>query len=200
LPYGADPVVRALFQFRHMTSKLNNIFLVGPMGAGKTTIGRLLAEELHKEFHDTDQVIEERAGANISWIFDVEGEDGFRQRERNVIQELCGHDNIVMATGGGAVLAEQNRKNLRKGGVVVYLMATIGQQVERTRRDSKRPLLQGVEDPRSKLVSLMEMREPLYKEVADYMVMTSRRSPKAVCNEILQMLRDSERVGEAWNR
>ena len=81
----------------------------------------------------------------------------------------------------------------------MYLMATIGQQVERTRRDSKRPLLQGVDDPRSKLLSLMEMREPLYKEVADYMVMTSRRSPKAVCNEILQMLRDSERVGEAWN-
>lgn len=192
-------MVHALYQFPYMTSKLNNIFLVGPMGAGKTTIGRLLAEELHKEFHDTDQVIEERAGANISWIFDVEGEEGFRQRERNVIQELCGLDNVVVATGGGAVLAEQNRKNLRKGGVVVYLMATIGQQVERTRRDSKRPLLQGVDDPRSKLLSLMEMREPLYKEVADYMVMTSRRSPKAVCNEILQMLRDSERVGEAWN-
>ncbi|HTR01083.1 MAG TPA: shikimate kinase AroK [Candidatus Acidoferrum sp.] len=182
-----------------MTSKLNNIFLVGPMGAGKTTIGRLLAEELHKEFHDSDQVIEERAGANISWIFDVEGEDGFRQRERNVIQELCAMDNVVLATGGGAVLSEQNRKNLRKGGVVVYLMATIGQQVERTRRDSKRPLLHGVDDPRAKLVSLMELREPLYKEVADYMVMTSRRSPKAVCNEILQMLRDSERVGESWN-
>ena len=108
-----------------MASKLNNIFLVGPMGAGKTTIGRLLAEELHKEFFDSDQVIEERAGANISWIFDVEGESGFRVRERNVIQELCGYENIVLATGGGAVLAEQNRKNLRKGGVVVYLMATV---------------------------------------------------------------------------
>lgn len=183
-----------------MASKLNNIFLVGPMGAGKTTIGRLLAEELHKEFFDSDQIIEERAGANISWIFDVEGEEGFRVRERNVIQELCGYENIVLATGGGAVLAEQNRKNLRKGGVVVYLMATIGQQVERTRRDQKRPLLQNVDDPRARLVSLMESREPLYREVADHMVMTSRRSPKAVCNEILQMLRESENVGANWNR
>jgi shikimate kinase len=182
-----------------MTSKLNNIFLIGPMGAGKTTIGRLLAEELHKEFHDSDQLIEERAGADISWIFDVEGEDGFRQRERNVIEELCGLDNIVLATGGGAILAEQNRKNLRRGGVVVYLMATINQQVERTRRDQKRPLLKNVDDPRSKLLSLMEYRDPLYREIADHMVMTSRRSPKAVCNEILQMLKQSESVGGEWN-
>lgn len=183
-----------------MTKSLNNIFLVGPMGAGKTTIGRLLAEELHKDFYDSDQIIEERAGANISWIFDVEGEEGFRQRERNVIQELCGLDNIVLATGGGAVLSEQNRKNLRKGGVVVYLMATIGQQVERTRRDQKRPLLQNVEDPKARLVSLMEAREPLYREVADHMVMTSRRSPRAVSNEILQMLKQSENVGATWSR
>lgn len=182
-----------------MASKLNNIFLVGPMGAGKTTIGRLLADELHKVFYDSDQIIEERAGANISWIFDVEGEEGFRVRERNVIQELCGMENIVLATGGGAVLAEQNRKNLRKGGVVVYLMATINQQVERTRRDQKRPLLQNVDDPRAKLQSLMESRDPLYREIADHMVMTSRRSPKAVCNEILQMLRDSDKVGSAWS-
>jgi shikimate kinase len=106
----------------------------------------------------------------------------------------------VLATGGGAVMAEQNRKNLRKGGVVVYLMATIGQQVERTRRDQKRPLLQDVDDPRAKLLSLMESREPQYREVADYMVMTSRRSPKAVCNEILQMLKQSESVGANWSR
>lgn len=108
------------------------------MGAGKTTIGRLLADDLRKEFYDSDQVIEERAGADISWIFDVEGEEGFRARERNVIQELCERDNVVVATGGGAILAEQNRKNLRRGGIVVYLMATIAQQVERTRRDQDR--------------------------------------------------------------
>ena len=125
-----------------MQKPLNNIYLIGPMGAGKTTIGRLLAEELNKQFLDSDLVIEERAGADISWIFDVEGEAGFRVREKNVIKELTTLDNIVLATGGGAILAEENRKHLRRGGTVIYLMATITQQVERTRRDQKRPLLQ----------------------------------------------------------
>lgn len=171
-----------------MQKSLNNIFLVGPMGAGKTTIGRLLAEELHKEFYDSDQVIEDRAGADIAWIFDVEGEEGFRDRERKVIEELSMLDNIVLATGGGAILAEQNRKHLRKGGTVVYLMATISQQVERTRRDQKRPLLRNAADPRAKLTELMDMRDPLYREIADHVVMTSRRSPRSVSTEILQMI------------
>jgi shikimate kinase len=175
-----------------MQKSLNNIFLVGPMGAGKTTIGRLLAEDLRKEFYDSDQVIEERAGANISWIFDVEGEDGFRARERNVIKELCALDNVVVATGGGAILAEQNRKHLRKGGIVVYLMATITQQVERTRRDQKRPLLRNAADPRAKLSELMEIRDPLYREIADHVVMTSRRSPRAVSTEIIEMIKHAQ--------
>jgi shikimate kinase len=183
-----------------MNTKLNNVFLVGPMGAGKTTIGRLLAEQLGKTFYDSDQVIEERAGANIPWIFDVEGEAGFRQRECAVIEELCALDNIVLATGGGAVLSEQNRKELRRGGVVVYLMATLNQQVERTRRDQKRPLLRNVADPRAKLQQLMDQREPLYREVADHMIMTSRRSPKSVCGEILQMLRESQPGETVWSR
>jgi shikimate kinase len=137
-------------------------------------------------------VIEERAGADISWIFDVEGEEGFRVRERNVIEELCVLDNVVVATGGGAILAEQNRKHLRKGGIVVYLMATISQQVERTRRDQKRPLLRNVADPRSKLSELMELRDPLYREIADHVVMTSRRSPRAVSTEIIEMIKRAE--------
>lgn len=170
---------------------LNNIFLVGPMGAGKTTIGRLLADELHKDFQDSDQVIEQRAGADISWIFDVEGEEGFRTRERRVIKELCALDNIVLATGGGAIVAEQNRKHLRKGGTVVYLMATIAQQVERTRRDQKRPLLRNAADPRARLTELLEIRDPLYREIADHVIMTSRRSPRAVANEIIQMITDA---------
>src|SRR5690554_755453 len=169
----------------------NNIFLVGPMGAGKTTIGRLIADELHKDFQDSDQVIEERAGADIAWIFDVEGEEGFRDRERKVIKELCTLDNIVLATGGGAILSEQNRKHLRKGGTVVYLMATISQQVERTRRDQKRPLLRNVSDPRARLTELMEIRDPLYREIADHVVMTSRRSPRAVSTEIIQMITEA---------
>jgi shikimate kinase len=174
-----------------MQKPLNNIYLIGPMGAGKTTIGRLLAEELNKQFLDSDLVIEERAGADISWIFDVEGEAGFRVREQNVIKELTTLDNIVLATGGGAILAEENRKNLRRGGTVIYLMATITQQVERTRRDQKRPLLHNTPDPRGKLTSLMEIRDPLYREIADYVVMTSRRSPKAVSTEIIQMISSS---------
>lgn len=184
--------VLPILKFRTMQKSLNNIFLVGPMGAGKTTIGRLLAEDLRKEFHDSDQVIEERAGADISWIFDVEGEDGFRVRERKVIKEMCALDNIVLATGGGAILAEQNRKYLRKGGIVVYLMATISQQVERTRRDQKRPLLRNVADPRAKLNELMELRDPLYREIADHVVMTSRRSPRAVSTEIIEMIKQAQ--------
>lgn len=171
-----------------MLTSTRNIFLVGPMGAGKTTIGRLLAEQLHKTFHDSDLVIEERAGADISWIFDVEGEAGFRVRESSVIEELTALDNIVLATGGGAILAEQNRRNLQVNGVVVYLMATVTQQVERTRRDQKRPLLQNTADPRAKLSALMETREPLYQEIADISIMTSRRSPRAVASEIIKML------------
>lgn len=174
-----------------MHKSLNNIFLVGPMGAGKTTIGRLLAEELGKQFFDSDQVVEERAGADISWIFDVEGEPGFRQRESAAIADLCALDNIVLATGGGAILAEDNRRHLRARGFVVYLKATIAQQVERTKRDQKRPLLRNAEDPRAKLTALMEIRDPLYQDVADITVMTSRRSPRAVCNEILQQIRQA---------
>jgi shikimate kinase len=167
----------------------NNIFLIGPMGAGKTTIGRLLAEELDRVFYDSDQVIEERAGTNIPWIFDVEGEPGFRARECSVISDLCTLDDIVMATGGGAILAEQNRSCLQHSGTVVYLMATVNQQVERTKRDQKRPLLRNVADPRAKLAALMEIREPLYRQIADVSIMTSRRSPRAVAAEILALLR-----------
>lgn len=174
-----------------MQKTLNNVFLIGPMGAGKTTIGRLLADELGKTFYDSDQEIEERAGADISWIFDVEGEDGFRVRERKVIKDLCALDNIVMATGGGAVVSEQNRKYLRRRGFVVYLKATITQQVERTRRDQKRPLLKNADDPKEKLMELMDARDPLYKEVSDITVMTSRRSPRAVCTEILEQIKQA---------
>ncbi len=184
-------IVSKPLAFLAMHKSLKNIFLVGPMGAGKTTIGRLLAEDLKKQFLDSDLVIEERAGADIAWIFDVEGEAGFRIRECNVIRELTALDDVVIATGGGAILSEVNRKNLRRGGTVIYLMATIAQQVERTGRDQKRPLLQNTSDPRAKLTSLMEIRDPLYREIADHVVMTSRRSPKAVCTEIMQIINQS---------
>jgi len=171
-----------------MKKALDNIFLVGPMGAGKTTIGRQLAREMKKEFVDSDHEIEERSGANISWIFDVEGEAGFRKREKKVIEELTGRKDIVLATGGGAVLAPENRKYLHSRGTVIYLMATIGQQVERTKHDQRRPLIQDVDDIRGKLTELMEIRDPLYREIADYVVMTNRRSPKSVSTEIMKQL------------
>ena len=158
------------------------------MGAGKTTIGRQLAKTLKKEFVDSDLEIEERTGANISWIFDVEGEEGFRKREKKIIEELTRRKNIVLATGGGAVLAPQNRKYLQSRGTVVYLMATIGQQVERTRHDQRRPLIQNVDNIRDKLSELMEIRDPLYREIADHVVMTNRRSPRSVSNEIVKQL------------
>ena len=171
-----------------MNKALDNIFLIGPMGAGKTTIGRELARSLKKEFVDSDNEIEERTGANISWIFDVEGEEGFRQRENKVIEELTLGKNIVLATGGGAVLAPENRNYLQSRGTVVYLMAAIGQQEERTRNDQRRPLIQNVKNIRERLTELMDIRDPLYREIADYVVMTNRRSPKSVSSEIANQL------------
>lgn len=171
-----------------MKKALDNIFLVGPMGAGKTTIGRQLARELKKEFVDSDHEIEERTGANIAWIFDVEGEAGFRKREKKIIEELTKRKNMVLATGGGAVLAPESRKYLHSRGTVIYLMATIGQQVERTKHDQRRPLIQNVTDIRGKLTELMEIRDPLYREIADHIVMTNRRSPKSVSSEIVKHL------------
>lgn len=161
-----------------------NVFLVGPMGAGKTTIGRQLAQALKMDFVDSDHEIVERTGASIPWIFDVEGEAGFRRRERDMLQELSERENTVIATGGGAVLAEQTRKVLRSRGVVVYLCATIDQILKRTARDRNRPLLQ-TDDPRARLEALMAERDPLYREVADLVVATDDRSVRTVVKEIV---------------
>lgn len=163
------------------------VFLVGPMGAGKSTIGRLLATELGFNFRDSDRVIEERTGADIPWIFDMEGEEGFRERESAVLQELAGESNTVVATGGGIVLREQNREVMKSAGFVCYLTASIDQLVERTARDKKRPLLQ-VENPRQKIIDLLAMRDPLYQGAADFVVNTDRRSPKAVAQEIASLV------------
>lgn len=165
-----------------------NIFLVGPMGAGKSTIGKVLSELLEKEFYDSDREIEASTGADIPWIFDVEGEAGFRDREVRMIDSLSRHKNIVLATGGGAVLAKKTRKRLQKRGVVVYLRASIAQQVERTSRDKNRPLLQ-TEDPEQTIRDLMELREPLYLEVADIIVDTNRRNARGVSKEIHRQLK-----------
>ena len=159
-----------------------NVFLIGPMGAGKTTIGRHLATMLHKRFVDVDQEIEKRTGVSIPVIFEIEGEDGFRRRESAVIEELTRDTDIVLATGGGAVLLEENRKVLKERGIVAYLQADIETLVERTRRDRNRPLLQ-TDNPRGKIEELLQQREPIYREIADVIINTGQRAPSSVARD-----------------
>lgn len=165
-----------------------NVFLIGPMGAGKSTIGRLLSQELALDFYDSDREIEAKAGTNIPWIFDVEGEEGFRQREEAAIDELTRQDNIVLATGGGAVLREANRRHLQGRGLVVYLQTSIEQQLERTAKDRNRPLLQ-TENPRAVLEKLIAERDPLYRACCDLVIKTDRRRPRGVVNDIIRFSR-----------
>jgi len=170
-------------------SKQHNIFLVGPMGAGKTTIGKQLAAAKNLDFYDSDHEIEARTGVTIPHIFDVEGEEGFRRREEDIIDELSQKQNIVLATGGGAVIREINRQHLKSRGTVIYLHADIEQLLERTSRDKNRPLLQ-TENPRQKLEELMATREPLYRDIADIIINTEQQAVGNVVNHILQKLSD----------
>lgn len=168
-------------------AKPNRIFLIGPMGAGKTTIGKQLAQSLGMSFGDSDQEIQRRTGVDIPTIFAYEGEDGFRQREQQVIDDLTQVDNQVLATGGGAVMRAENRQHLASRGIVVFLECSPEQQFERTHRDRNRPLLQ-TENPLQRLKDLMSEREPLYRSTADYVVSTEGRGAGAVANEILDLL------------
>jgi shikimate kinase len=166
---------------------LQRVFLVGPMGAGKTTIGKYLADHLKLQFADTDSEIEVRTGADIPWIFDVEGEEGFRDREQQVVEEMTQWDNTVLATGGGVVLRPENRSALGGRGFVIYLYASVDEQARRTRRDRKRPLLQKG-DPEQVLRSLMEQRDPLYREIADHVIETDGCSPRTVAQRLVREL------------
>jgi len=152
-----------------------NLIFVGMMGSGKTTMGRTLAKHLGKVFVDSDEEIQKRTGVNIPHIFDVEGEPGFRLRESAAIAELVKHDNMVLSTGGGAVLAEQNRMLLQQCGIVIYLRTSVHDLWHRTRHDRNRPLLQ-TGDPYGKLMELYQQRDPLYQQVADIVIQSGKQS------------------------
>ncbi len=179
--------------------KSGNIFLVGPMGSGKTTIGRMLAKSLKKEFYDSDHEIEARTGANIPWIFDIEGEVGFREREHLAIDELTQRQGIVLATGGGVVLRDDNRRDLASRGAVVYLNTSVDQQQKRTNRDRNRPLLQTA-NPRQCLEELMTIRDPLYREIANIIVDTDNRSLRMTVNMIISQLKKRTKTRDASNK
>ncbi|MBG22954.1 MAG: shikimate kinase AroK [Idiomarinaceae bacterium] len=165
-----------------------NIFLVGPMGAGKSTIGRQLARQLHLEFFDSDAEIERRTGADIAWVFELEGEEGFRAREEKVIEELTENTGIVLATGGGSILSKESRNRLSARGIVVYLQTPIEKQLARTQRDKRRPLIAEADDPRAVLEELAEQRNPLYEEIADVVVRTDEQSAKFVVDKIIEQV------------
>ena len=164
-----------------------SVFLVGPMGSGKTAVGRQLASRLGYRFVDSDAEIERRTGVDIPYIFEKEGEDGFRVREREVIDELSAREGIVLGTGGGAILAPDSRERLAARGVVVYLETSVDQQLGRTRRSTNRPLL-FTDDPRGRLAELMTVREPLYRSIAAITVRTDGRKVHSVVDEIADAL------------
>src|SRR3990167_5384595 len=168
-----------------MSHMRNNIFLIGPMGAGKTSVGRYLAKQLNKDFYDSDEEIEKKTGANLHWIFDLEGIEGYRQREMKVIDELSALSNIVLSTGGGCIETKEVCQFLHQRGTIIYMEVSLQTQLERLKRDKKRPLLQG-ENPQDVLISLWKEREPIYEEIADFTVATDHRSVHDVCSDILQ--------------
>ncbi len=164
-----------------------NIILIGPMGSGKSTIGNIIAKRLHREFKDSDHFIENRTGVDIARIFDIEGEQGFRDRESNALSELLSENNRVIATGGGSVLRSENRQLLKQKGYIVFLDTTVNQQMQRLRRDKKRPLLQ-TENPRERLESMFAERRPIYLDLADFAVKTDKRMARRLASDIINQL------------
>ena len=165
----------------------NNIYLVGPMGAGKSSIGKRLAKRIEREFYDSDRVLEERTGVAITTIFELEGELGFRNRETNILKDLVQLDNAVIATGGGVILRETNRKLMKSSGTIVFLQTSIDTQLKRTRHDKKRPLLQ-TGNRRAKLMALAKERDPVYEDLADITICTNSQSISSSVSQIIKQL------------
>lgn len=163
------------------------LLIIGPMASGKSTIGLKLANRLNLDFVDTDQQVEDRAGAEISWIFDIEGESGFRIREEEILKEVCLNDEIVISTGGGIIIEKNNRKLISESGVVIYLEVSIQTQLERTLMDKSRPLLDS-KDKEQTLKNLKKQRTPLYEEIANITIEAGDRSNNQVVEEILKLL------------
>jgi shikimate kinase len=168
-------------------AKNNNIFLIGPMGAGKSSVGRYLAKQLGMDFYDTDEEVEKRTGVDLAWIFDVEGEEGFRKREAAVVVDLAKHSNVILATGGGTIITSENRDILASRGAIIYLEVALEHQHTRVVNDSRRPLLQ-VKNRDEVLVQLQQEREPHYEALADFKVQTDNRSVRAVADDIVNWL------------
>ncbi|VAW63778.1 Shikimate kinase I [hydrothermal vent metagenome] len=175
-----------------------NIFLIGPMGAGKTTMGRQIARRLKMDFEDSDHIIEAQTGADISLIFEKEGEVGFRKREIAAIDTLTQRSNLVLATGGGAVLTKENRQHLKNRGIVIYLHSNIKHLLERVGHDTNRPLLQGT-DPATKFREIMKIRDPLYRETADIVINTGQQSIRYVINVMLGRIKSFQKKSQAKN-
>lgn len=173
-----------------MNKKTHNIFLVGPMGAGKSSVGKFLAQQLNLDFYDTDEELEKRTGVDIGWIFDLEGEEGFLARESTVIDELTQLDHIVLATGGGSVIEKSNQLFLKERGTIIYLEVSLEYQGTRTLNESRRPMLR-VSNRQEVLEKLQLEREPIYEELADFRVQTDKRGVKAVADDIIKFLKGS---------
>ena len=174
-----------------METTSKNIVLVGPMGSGKTTVGRRLAHELNQVFFDTDHEIINKTGVTIDHIFDIEGEEGFRERESKILENLCQMSNIILATGGGIVILSKNRKILKNSGLVVYLSSSVNQLLKRTAKSKTRPLLENSSDRRKTIIELLEARDVYYREVASFVVDTTGKKLHEVINIII---REAENV------
>ena len=174
-----------------METTSKNIVLVGPMGSGKTTVGRRLAHELNQDFFDTDHEIIDKTGVTIDHIFDIEGEEGFRERESKILENLCQMSNIILATGGGIVILSKNRKILQNVGLVVYLTSSVDQLLRRTAKSKTRPLLENSTDRKKTLIELLEARDGYYREVASIVVDTTGKKLQEVINIII---RETENV------